>query len=91
LNTKGLLTGIQQEGLGLGNNDLPRTAAPLAADAFFSKSGATARRTLLGLGNWQVNILESGSRSIHRKNHKANENPDFFLFSKKCTNNNDPD
>jgi hypothetical protein len=54
----GLFSGRQQNGLRLGDNDLPRTAAPLAADAFFTKSGATARRTLLGLGNWQVNTLE---------------------------------
>src|SRR5438128_1297691 len=43
----------QQHGLRLGNNNLARAAALLAADASFTKSGATARRTLLGLGNWQ--------------------------------------
>jgi len=50
----------QQHGFRLGDNNLPRTATSLAADAFFTKSGATARRTLLGLGNWQVSFWNQG-------------------------------
>jgi hypothetical protein len=50
----------QQNGLRLGDNNLPSAAASLAADTFFTESRATARRTLLGLGNWQVNFWNQG-------------------------------
>ena len=54
----GSFAGGQQNRPRLGDNNLPGTAASLAADTLFTKSGAAARRTLLGLGNWQVNTLE---------------------------------
>ena len=52
-----LLAAHHQRPLRLGDNNLPRTAAPLAADAFFAKSCATTHGTLLGLGNWQASIF----------------------------------